>query len=219
MSLGQPVHMQIIDWAFGNPPLNQGEMVCAIGNFDGVHKGHQAVIGAAKFCAVQSGLPLAVVTFLPHPRQYFRPSDAPFLLQSKSSKNCCLAALGVQHAIHVHFDKMLQELLPEVFVEDVLIKAFSIRHLFAGSDFAFGKSRAGSMDSLTEMGKRFGLVVHPVELCTDTGQMAISSSRIRAALQAGQIDLAADMLGRQPSVSGPIGRGDQRGRLWDFPTA
>ena len=93
---------------------------------------------------------------------------------------------------------MLQELLPEVFVEDVLIKAFSIRHLFAGSDFAFGKSRAGSMDSLTEMGKRFGLVVHPVELCTDTGQMAISSSRIRAALQAGQIDLAADMLGRQP---------------------
>ena len=219
MSSGQPVHTQIIDWAFGNPPLSQGEMVCAIGNFDGVHKGHQAVIGAAKFCADQTNLPLAVVTFSPHPRQYFRPSDAPFLLQTKSDKNFCLAALGVQHVIHVHFDKMLQELSPETFVEDVLAKAFSVRYLFAGSDFAFGKSRAGSMDSLAEMGKGFGLVVHPVDLLTDTGQMAISSSRIRAALQAGQIDLAADMLGRQPSVSGPVVIGDQRGRLLNFPTA
>ena len=114
---------------------------------------------------------------------------------------------------------MLQELLPEVFVEDVLIKAFSIRYLFAGSDFAFGKSRAGSMNSLTEMGKGQGLDVHTVDLFTDTGQMPISSSRIRAALQAGQINLAAEMLGRQPSISGPVVMGDQRGRLLNFPTA
>ncbi len=219
MRLGQPLQTKIIDWAFGNPPLDQGEMVCAIGNFDGVHKGHQAVIAAAKSCADRSGLPLAVVTFSPHPRQYFRPSDAPFLLQTKSSKNSCISALGVQQVIYVHFNKMLQELSPEDFFEEVLIKAFSIRNLFAGSDFAFGKSRAGSMDSLAEMGKGFGLDVHPVGLFTDTGQMAISSSRIRAALQAGQIDLAADMLGRQPSISGPIVMGDQRGRLLNFPTA
>ena len=109
MNSGQPVHTKIVDWAFGNPPLDQGEVVCAIGNFDGVHKGHKAVIAAAKSCADRSGLPLAVVTFSPHPRQYFRPSDASFLLQTKSSKNFCLAALGVQHIIHVHFNKMLQE--------------------------------------------------------------------------------------------------------------
>ena len=219
MSSVQPTYTQIIDWAFGNSPINQGNMVCAVGNFDGVHKGHQAVIAAAKSCANKSGLPLAVVTFSPHPRQYFRPSDAPFLLQTKSSKNTCLAALGVQYVIHVHFNKTLQELSPEVFVEDVLIKAFSVRYLFAGSDFAFGKSRAGSMNSLAEMGKRFGLDVHPVDLFADTGQMPISSSRIRAALQAGQINLAAEMLGRQPSISGPVVMGDQRGRLLNFPTA
>ena len=86
MSLGQPVHMQIIDWAFGNPPLNQEEMVCAIGNFDGVHKGHQAVIGAAKFCAVQSGLPLAVVTFCRIRDNIFVPQMLLFVAIKKQQK-------------------------------------------------------------------------------------------------------------------------------------
>lgn len=219
MKSGQPVQTQIFDWTHGDPPLAQHGLVCAIGNFDGVHKGHQVVIAAARTLANIEGLPLAVVTFSPHPRQYFRPSDAPFLLQTKTSKNSCLVALGVEVIIHIHFNKRLQELSPEAFVEDVLIKAFSVTHLFAGSDFAFGKSRAGSMESLAQMGKGFGLEVHPIEIFTDTAQMAVSSSRIRAALQAGQIGLAADMLGRQPSVSGPIIMGDQRGRLLDFPTA
>jgi riboflavin kinase/FMN adenylyltransferase len=219
MSSDQPAQTRIIDWSFGNSPLAQGELICAIGNFDGVHKGHQAVIAAAKICADQFRLPLAVVTFSPHPRQYFRPSDAPFLLQTKTSKNACLAALGVEIIIHIHFNKILQKLSPEAFVEDVLIKAFSVKHLFAGSDFEFGKSRAGSMDSLAKMGKDLGLAVHPIDIFTDKGQMAVSSSRIRAALQAGQIDLATDMLGRRPSVSGLVVMGDQRGRLLDFPTA
>ena len=219
MTSEQPIQTQIIEWIHGNPPLARGELVCAIGNFDGVHKGHQKVIAAARTRANYTGLPLAVVTFSPHPRQYFCPTDAPFLLQTKTSKNACLAALGVEIIIHIHFNKKLQELSPEAFVEDVLIKAFSITHLFAGSDFAFGKSRAGSMESLADMGKGFGLAVYPIAIFTDTEQMVVSSSRIRAALQAGQIDLAADMLGRQPYVSGPVIIGDQRGRLLDFPTA
>lgn len=219
MKSEQPIQTQIIEWSHGNPPLAQGDLVCAIGNFDGVHKGHQLVIAAARTRANLAGLPLAVVTFSPHPRQYFCPTDAPFLLQTKSSKNACLAALGVEIIIHIHFNKTLQELSPEAFVEDVLIKAFSVTHLFAGSDFGFGKSRAGSMESLAQMGEGFGLAVYPIAIITDTEKMAVSSSRIRAALQAGQIDLAADMLGRQPSVSGPIIMGDQRGRLLDFPTA
>ncbi len=219
MKSGQPAQTQIIDWTYGDPPLAERGLVCAIGNFDGVHKGHQVVIEAAKTRANLAGLPLAVATFSPHPRQYFRPSDAPFLLQNKTSKNAFLAALGVKIIIHIHFNKTLQELSPETFVKEVLVKAFSVKHLFAGSDFAFGKSRAGSMESLAQMGKDFGLAVHPIAILKDTAQMAVSSSRIRAALQAGQIGLAADMLGRQPTVSGPIIMGDQRGRLLDFPTA
>ncbi len=219
MKSEQPIQTQIIEWLHGNPPLGQGNLVCAIGNFDGVHKGHQVVIAAARARANLAGLPLAVVTFSPHPRQYFCPTDAPFLLQTKSSKNACLAALGVDIIIHIHFNKTLQELSPEAFVEDVLIKAFSIRHFFAGRDFAFGKSRAGSMESLAQMGKGFGLAVYPIAIFTDTEHMVVSSSRIRAALKAGRVGLAAEMLGRQPSVSGLIIMGDQRGRLLDFPTA
>ena len=120
----QPVQTQIIDWSYGDPPFAERGLVCAIGNFDGVHKGHQVVIEAAKARANLSGLPLGVVTFSPHPRQYFRPADSPFLLQTKTSKNACLVALGVEIIIHIHFNKTLQELCPEAFVEDVLIKAF-----------------------------------------------------------------------------------------------
>ena len=118
MKSGQPVQTQIIDWTYGDPPLAEHGLVCAIGNFDGVHTGHQVVIEAAKTRANLAGLPLAVVTFSPHPRQYFRPSDAPFLLQTKTSKNACLAALGVEIIIHIHFNKTLQELSPETFVEE-----------------------------------------------------------------------------------------------------
>ena len=219
MESGQPVQTRIIDWRYGDPRLAQRGLVGAIGNFDGVHKGHQTVIASAKSLANLSGLPLAAITFSPHPRQYFCPSDAPFLLQNKTSKNACLKALGVDIIIHIHFNKTLQELSPEAFVENVLVKAFSVMHLFAGSDFEFGKSRAGSMESLAQMGKGLGFVVHPITILTDTAQKAVSSTRIRAALQAGQIGSAAHMLGRQPTVSGPIIMGDQRGRLLGFPTA
>lgn len=219
MSQHQHSRSKSIDWAAGDPPLGLGDLVCAIGNFDGVHKGHQVVVAAAYTCAEITGLPLAVITFAPHPREYFRPSDPPFLLQNKASKDGCLEALGVQVIIHIQFDKTLQELSPEAFVKTVLVEAFSVRHLFAGSDFAFGKRRAGSMTSLAEMGRSFGLTVQPVVIYKDTGQVPISSSRIRSALQAGQVELAAEMLGRAPSVSGQVVMGDQRGRQLDFPTA
>ena len=219
MSEHQHGQLHSFDWAVGDAPLGLGDLVCAIGNFDGVHKGHQEVIAAARTCSEASGLPLAVVTFTPHPRQYFRPSDPPFLLQNKASKDSCLQALGVTIVIHVRFDQTLQELSPEAFVNTVLLDAFSIKHLFAGADFAFGKGRAGSMSSLTDMGQALGVDVQPVILCTDERQQAVSSSRIRAALREGQVELARDMLGRPASVSGVVMMGDQRGRLLDFPTA
>ena len=219
MQDGQNGQSQSVHWKVGDPPLGQGDLVCAIGNFDGVHKGHQVVIAAAQNCAKMTGLPLAVITFSPHPRQYFRPSDPPFLLQNKAAKEACLQALGVQLVVHVKFDKNLQEHSPEAFVEAVLMRAFSVKHLFAGSDFAFGKGRAGSMASLAQMGQPLGLTVQPVDIYKDTGQVAVSSSRIRSALQSGQIELASEMLGRAPSVSGEVVMGDQRGRLLNFPTA
>lgn len=219
MQDGQQGRSQSIHWTAGDPPLGLGDLVCAIGNFDGVHKGHQVVLAAARNCSVKTSLPLAVVSFSPHPRQYFRPSDPPFLLQNETAKEACLQALGVQLIIHVQFDKTLQEYSPEAFVEKVLIQAFSVKHLFAGADFAFGKGRAGSMALLAQMGQPFGLTVQPVDIHKDIGQVAVSSSRIRTALQAGQIDLAREMLGRAPSVCGQVIMGDQRGRLLDFPTA
>jgi len=208
-----------LDWAVGHPALVLGDLVCAIGNFDGVHKGHQAVLAAARSCSQATGLPLAVVTFTPHPRQYFRPAEPPFLLQNRETKDRCLTAQGVSVIIHVQFDKTLQQLSPEAFVTDVLVKSFSIKYLFAGADFAFGKERAGTMSSLAELGQPLGVHVQPVILCTDENQQAVSSSRIRAALRDGEVELARDMLGRPASVSGTVMLGDQRGRLLDFPTA
>ena len=219
MTTHQHVQPHSLDWAVGDPPLGLGNLVCAIGNFDGVHKGHQVVLAAARSCSQATGLPLAVVTFTPHPRQYFRPSDPPFLLQNRASKDSCLEALGVSVIIHVQFDKTLQQFSPEAFVTNVLIEGFCVKHLFAGADFAFGKARAGTMSSLAEMGQKQGVNVQPVVLCIDENQQAVSSSRIRAALREGQVEQARDMLGRPFCVSGVVIRGDQRGRLLDFPTA
>ena len=173
MTKHQHVQPHSLDWAVGDQPLSLGDLVCAIGNFDGVHKGDQVVLAAARSCSQATGLPLAVVTFTPHPRQYFRPSDPPFLLQNRASKDSCLQALGVSVIIHVHFDRTLQQFSPEAFVNNVLVESFSVKHLFAGADFAFGKERAGTMSSLAELGQALGVNVQPVLLCSSNEALAL----------------------------------------------
>ena len=208
----------IISWRRGALLRDGTPVVAAIGNFDGVHKGHQHLIATARKQAQSLGLPLAIVTFNPHPRAFFRPQDPPFLIMDDVQKQRVLAEHGADIIVNITFDEALRVSSPEEFVDEVL-KPLEIVHLFAGADFAFGKGRAGSIDMLAERAATYGMKASAVSLALDSHQMVISSSRIRAALQAGQVDLAAAMLGRPFAISGPVLSGDKRGRTIGFPTA
>lgn len=210
---------KIIDWQWGDAPLTSGGLVCAIGNFDGVHTGHQMIISQAVQKAKSKNIGACVVTFSPHPRHYFRRDDAPFLLMDERDKTSRIASLGVDYIIRVAFNAALQQMTAQQFVEDVLVNHLGIKFLFAGSDFAFGNAREGNIASLQSAQMQTPLSATAVTLVTDDNKMVVSSSRIRAALQAGQVGLAADMLGAPHQISGIVAQGDQRGRLLDFPTA
>jgi riboflavin kinase/FMN adenylyltransferase len=205
---------EIIHWTLGEAARSGGALVAAIGNFDGVHQGHQQLIEkACQLAAGQPGSQPAVLTFSPHPRGWFRPTDTPFLLADEMLKNRLLAEAGAATIIHVTFDKALQQTEASDFAAKVL-QPLNISHLVGGADFAFGKGRSGTLASLGE-----SVAVTAMPLLTDENGAVISSSRIRAALQAGQPGLAAEMLGRPPVLAGPVLTGDQRGRQLDFPTA
>ena len=219
MSIELDKQTQIIDWKWGDAPLSCGALSCAIGNFDGVHKGHQTIIEQAVHTAKAEAISSCVVTFSPHPRQYFRRDDAPFLLMDETDKTGRIADQGVDYIIRVAFNEALRNMTAQQFAEDVLVAHLGIRFLYAGSDFAFGNAREGNMASLQSAQQDTQLIAQPVTLLTDENKMVISSSRIRAALQAGQVGLAADMLGTPHQISGEVLTGDQRGRLLDFPTA
>ena len=208
----------VMKWQRGAPQVQDKPMVAAIGNFDGVHKGHQHLISSARMMATDLGLPLGIVTFQPHPRAFFRPQDPPFLLMDKEQKQKTLSDYGADVIIEIAFNDDLRTASPQEFADEIL-RPLRISHLFAGQDFAFGKARAGDLAQLTQLGRAFDMKVTGVSLEIDQHHMVISSSRIRAALQAGQVDLAAEMLGRPPVIAGTVVQGDQRGRTIGFPTA
>ena len=209
---------KIISWQRGAELAERTPVVGVIGNFDGVHKGHQHLISTAKMLANDLELPLAILTFTPHPRAFFRPQDPPFLLMDQVQKERVLEEHGADIIVNITFDEALRTASHEEFAHEVL-KPLHIVHLFAGADFAFGKARAGTIETLSDLGKGFDMQASGVTLAVDSHQMALSSTRIRAALQAGQVDMAADMLGRPYKISGLVAKGDQRGRTIGFPTA
>ena len=218
MIQNDPNPCQIMRWAVGDAPLGLGEMVAAIGNFDGVHRGHQQVIEAARSAASARGLPVGVVTFDPHPREFFRRDETPFHLADRAEKDRLIAALGVNRIIHVTFDDNLRCTNADEFVKSVL-PALDVRALFGGADFAFGRGRGGDIDTINAIGANVGITATAVPLLADTNSAVISSTRIRAALQSGEPDLAAAMLGHHWAVTGVVEQGDQRGRTIGFPTA
>lgn len=209
---------QIVDWATTDVPLDGGPLCAAIGNFDGVHKGHQAVINTAVATANTNGLTPAIITFDPHPREFFRQDDAPFHLADRVEKDRLLSGLDVARIIHVTFDDNLRRTDAESFVTSILPK-LGVRNLVSGADFAFGKGRGGDIDTINAMGAAVGISARPVSLLVDANSVVISSSRIRAALQAGEPEQAADMLGHDWAITGIVQQGDQRGRTIGFPTA
>ena len=166
---------EIQKWTVGAGALGKGGLCGAIGNFDGVHKGHQALIAHARRAAKSTGLPLAVICFSPHPRQYFQPDHAPFLLMDSHTKARLLATQDVDIVIEIAFDAAVQTMPPETFVRDVLHTALDVRHLFAGGDFAFGKGRAGTVEFLQESGQALGITVESVSLVS-------SAKRVSSAL-------------------------------------
>lgn len=192
--------------------------VLAIGNFDGVHRGHKAVIAAAQARAAALGRPAAVLTFEPHPRAFFNPGEPLFRLTDVDTKLQLLAATGLDGAIVLTFDAALASLTADEFVSRILVERFAVGGAVIGFNFHFGMQRAGSPDFLAAEGRRRGFDVVIVPPFLDRGR-PVSSGPIREALAAGRLDEAAEYLGYPWFVRGPVIHGDKRGRELGFPTA
>lgn len=193
--------------------------VVALGNFDGVHCGHQSVIGRASALARATGAPLAVLTFEPHPRRFFRPDEPPFQLTPLRSKVRYLRSLGVDALFILAFDHELSQKTAEDFVDEVLIDGVAVRHLVVGYDFVFGKGRSGNVALLESRAAKGGYRVTSVDpVRVATGEV-YSSTNIRRHLVEGKPGLAANLLGRLWEIEGRVEKGFQRGRQIGFPTA
>jgi riboflavin kinase / FMN adenylyltransferase len=204
----------IADW-HGVPQAARGATV-ALGNFDGVHLGHAAVLRAAH--GARPELPLAALSFEPHPREHFRPDDPPFRLTVLAAKAEALAALGVRTVFAIPFGDRLAAMSAEAFVEEVLHRGIGARHLACGADFAFGHRRGGDVAFLAREAEKRGIGLTVVPAVADAAG-PISSTRIRRVLQDGYPDLAAAMLGRDWELRGEVFHGDKLGRELGWPTA
>ena len=186
-----------------------------MGNFDGVHKGHRAVIDAAR---AAGDAPLGVVTFEPHPRQFFVPDTPPFRLMNPEARANRLARLGVDHLYELPFDKVLAGLTPEGFARQVLAEGLGVSHVTVGADFCFGKDRKGTVQTLQDLGRELGFGVTIVPLI-GTGDEQYSSTAIRKALTEGRTHEAERMLGHWHRIEGEVVHGEKRGREFGWPTA
>lgn len=204
--------MQIYQHWQGVAPNHRGASV-AMGNFDGVHRGHQHVISLASRHS-----PLGIVTFEPHPRSYFAPQSGPFRLMNAEARANRLAKLGVQTLFELPFDATLASLTPEDFVTQVLAQGLGVSHVTVGADFCFGKGRSGSAADLKTLCAAQGITVHLADLMQVDGT-DISSTRIREALTQGDTQTARQMLGHWHRIDGAVIHGEKRGRQLGFPTA
>lgn len=202
------------DWR-AVPPALRGATV-ALGNFDGVHLGHAAVVRAAH--GARPDLPLGVLTFEPHPREHFRPDDPPFRLTLLPAKRVALGGFGVQVVYALPFGAALAAMPAETFVEEVLHQGIGARHLACGHDFAFGHRRGGDIGLLGREAEKRGIGLTVVPAVADEGG-PISSTRIRRLLQDGYPERAARELGRDWEITGTVFRGDRLGRELGWPTA
>lgn len=196
-------------------PLDARGATVAMGNFDGVHLGHRSVIDAARAAC---DAPLGIITFEPHPREFFFPDAAPFRLMNAESRANRLARLGVEHLYQLPFDAVLAGLSPEAFAREVLVQGLGVRHVTVGEDFCFGRQRSGNAQTLTQLGQElgFGVTVAPL---IGNGEVEYSSTEIRKALAAGRTRDAERMLGHWHRIDGEVLHGDKRGRDLGYPTA
>jgi riboflavin kinase/FMN adenylyltransferase len=190
----------------------------ALGNFDGVHLGHQAVIASARAAGARLGAPLGVGVFEPHPRRFFAPDGPPFRLQSAGQRNRALESLGVANLYTIGFDRALAQSTDRAFAEHVLRDRLKAAHVSVGADFHFGRGRMGNAESLRQLGAELGFSVDAVAPVLEAG-VRYSSSRIRDAIGAGDMATAAALIGRPWAIEGEVRRGFMRGRALGFATA
>ena len=210
--------MKVLNWKISDKKLNIKPSAAVIGNFDGVHRGHLEVLKNAKEFSSKSNLPLSVLTFDPHPREFFSKEKTNFLLQTVLDKAEALSKNNIDYLINLKFDDLLSELSPEQFVEKVLSESLSLKHIFVGKDFKFGKDRAGDINSLKSFGLKYRIGLSSIKLKNQDGT-SISSTKIRNNLKKGKIKEVNELLGRPYMISGLVIEGDKRGRQIGFPTA
>ena len=196
----------------------RGRCALTIGNFDGVHRGHRALIDRVTARAAELDLTSCVLTFEPHPREFFAPDAAPARLSRLRDKLELLAAAGVRHVHVARFDARLATLSAQRFIEDVLVRALGTRWLLVGRDFRFGERRAGDYALLQAAALRHGFELESMpDVLLDA--VRVSSSAVRAALQAGDLRAAERLLGHAYTISGRVAHGEKLGRALGFPTA
>jgi riboflavin kinase/FMN adenylyltransferase len=209
--------MQLIRGIHNLRPEHQG-CVATIGNFDGVHLGHQAVFRKLMEKGAELGLPAVVITFEPQPQEYFAPQRAPARLTRLREKLQAIADTGIERVLLLEFNAKMASMGAEDFVERILVDGLGIRFLMVGDDFRFGAKRRGDFNLLCEEGARHGFTVedmHTIRVSEDR----VSSTRVREALTDGDLETAAHLLGRPYRICGRVAHGDKRGRTIGFPTA
>jgi len=205
-------------WGLESPPPGITGAMVAIGNFDGLHRGHQHILRSLKERARQAGVPAVVLTFEPHPRDVFAPAPFMFRLTPGESKARIAEALGLDGIVIMPFNKDFSQISAEEFVSRFLVGALKVKGVSVGADFHFGHQRKGTPDFLKAAGAANGFDVEILDML-DEGDDHVSSTRIRAALTDGDVRQANQLLGYHWFFSGKVVRGDQRGRTLGFPTA
>lgn len=209
--------MELIRGRHNFDPARRG-CVVTIGNFDGVHLGHQAVLNQLRDLSGATGLPSAVIVFEPQPQEFFRPDAAVARLSRWREKFALLRGYGVERFVCLRFDASLALLGAEEFVREILVDGLGARAVVIGDDFHFGRGRQGNFALLVDLGDRLGYRVHRASTYSVDGER-VSSTRVRAALEDGDMNLACRLLGRHYAISGRVAHGNKRGREIGFPTA
>jgi riboflavin kinase / FMN adenylyltransferase len=195
-----------------------GPIFLAIGVFDGVHRGHQAVISTSAEHARSANGTSVIVTFDPHPMKVLRPKDAPHLLTATQHKIALIRDLGVRHLLVINFDKQFAATEPEDFIQDLVTHSRPLREICVGHEWSFGRGRRGDLNLLKKLGAQFGFAVVGIPPVKINGEVA-SSTAIRQAVESGNLARAARMLGREYSILGTVVGGDRLGQKIGFPTA
>lgn len=199
--------------------LHASHKGCAatIGNFDGVHLGHQAIIRQLQSASTANHQPAVIVIFEPHPQEFLIPDRAPARLMRLREKLVCLRQSEIDRVICLRFDHALASLPAEDFIRNILVDKLGVRHLIVGDDFRFGHKREGDISTLTQSGKTYGFTLECTETCKIGGRR-VGSSWVREALAAGDMTQAEKLLGRPYAINGRVAHGDKRGRELGYPT-